>query len=138
VKVRLQKETIKPVMRVLYFRPGPKTISEPLSMLLIADAYEDLKEDSIVTYLLARQHFRHRNYRRAAWIFHRAESLGLAGVSIDLLFASKMATGESLLKIGEIERARDVFEHIAKDASFRDGARARAVDWVQRCDFHLK
>lgn len=106
-------------------------------MLLIADAHDDLKKDPVVTYLLARQHFRYRNYPRARQLFHLAESLGLAGVSIDLLLASKMATGESLLKMGEGKLARDVFDHIAKDASFRDGARSRAVDWVERCDYNL-
>lgn len=136
--VNLRKETIKYLLKILYLEPGPEQVSEPLSALLIADAYADSKEDPVVTYILARQHFRYENYPRTIELFKRAERLGLAGISVEMLYSARMAIAESLFELQRYGEAKTAFESIQLDTSFGDGLRKIAEDWAKRSEYYQK
>jgi hypothetical protein len=123
------------VLEILDRRPGSDAVSEPRAMLVIADAARSAPDDPILAYLLARQHFRHRDHERVLTLLDHAEGLGLADTTPSIRLEARMMHGRTLLALGRNDDCQALFAELAGDTSLRDGARERARDWAERCEF---
>jgi hypothetical protein len=126
------------LLRVLSRHPGPEPIPAPLQMLMVADAARRNPSDPILAYLVARQHFTFRDDERSLALLDEAEKLGLAGTAQSIWLEARMMRGRTLLREGRFDEARRVFERLVDDDAVREGARERARDWADRCEFSAK
>jgi hypothetical protein len=124
-----------PVLEVLKRRPGTSPTPEPLAMLVIADAAASAPDDPILTYLLARQHFRYRNPQRTLELLEAAKRLGLAGTTPSLLLEARLMQAQSYHALGEFDHAERLFTALAEKSNLREGARELAQDWAERSAF---
>jgi hypothetical protein len=64
-----------------------------------------------------------------------AEGLGLADTTPSIRLEARMMHGRTLLALGRNDDCQALFAELAGDTSLRDGARERARDWAERCEF---
>ncbi|MDD5309249.1 MAG: hypothetical protein PHU25_18195 [Deltaproteobacteria bacterium] len=120
---------------ILFRAPGRPPLPEPLAMLRIAQAARTAPDDPILAYVLARAHFRLGDFDGAVRGIYEAEGLGLSQTAASIWNEARRLRAEALFSLGRYGEAEAAFARLASDASLRDGARALAADWVERCRF---
>jgi tetratricopeptide (TPR) repeat protein len=110
--------------------------SPDLGMLTLAELIAELPDFGLAQYLLGRQLWIRGHFERALPYFGRARELGLS--SPELRSENQRLEAISLFRLGQYDRARRAFRELADDESRPSGARARALDWIERCDWEAE
>lgn len=125
------------LFEVLAIRPGPRTVSDTLAALLIADGAATHPADPILAYLHARQYFNQKDYPKALFLMEKAVAQGLYDTTPALSLEGRMMRAETLYHLGRLELAAAGFRAIATDAEVPLGGRELARDWDARVYFEL-
>lgn len=131
----LPSNTISRLPDVMARRPGPNEVPEALALLIISEVAHNSPEDPVLWYLLGRQYFRYYDWDMTIERLDRATGLGLESASPGLWLETRMIKAQCLFRQRRYDEARLLFEQITTDPAVHVGARALAVDWVQRCRF---